>query len=348
MTQISYIAGIGADEFKDRGLLIPERNVVNYTAMTDGEMKLTLLAEQVNMLAAFAPEDKDLQKAKNILVDALYKGVHRTPLPGGIHTGTLATVVSAIRQAQRNTRPAAGKIFGRVNGIGQGIGDPLVPMADCTTSFWDDSSNGWIVGDDPECMKLNKIKKILNDNLEKSSHHILYEFVKNPNATTPTVAAKSLNHRSVNATLSQISKVNNTNMISWVRNGIIRNNAIQGAGAIQPEKTIEIFKEKHAVSGIGAFPIVAIIAAIAAAITATAQLVASLKQQDPQQAALWNQFQGIGTGVFGPEGEDWQGWQKIPPGTQLPPGTKPPGTTGEAETDYLPLLLLGGAAALLL
>lgn len=342
MTQISYIHGIGADERKDRAALVPGQSFIDYTAMTDGELRLTLLADQVNMLAAYYPEDKDLQKAKALLVDTLYKGLHRSPLPGGIHTGTIATVVKEIRFAQDATRPAAGQIFGRVNGIGGGIGDPLIPYEDCNiyqeNEYGEMKPTGSV---DPSCIKNNNIKKILNDNLEKSSHHLLYEFVANPNSAPQTVAIKTQSHRAAKATLSKISKLSQDNMRLWMRNGIIRQNTKRGAGAIQPEPTIQIFKENAGVSGIGVVPaIVPILQAVVAAIAAIATLVAALKQKDPQTAALWAQLQGIGTGVYGPEGTDWTGNGPPPPGGSG-------GATGEGQ-DYLPILLLGGAAVLLM
>jgi len=283
------------------------------------------------MLGAYYPENKDLQKAKSILVDALHKGVHRAALPGGIHTGIMATVAREIRFAKDNTRPAAGKIFDRKNSVGGGIGDPLIPYDEWCAVF---TSQGWEL--DPECVKRNKIKEILNDGLEKSGHHILYEFIANPNSQPQTVAYKALNHRAVNATLSQISEIENSTLKTWVRNGIIRYNIARGAGALQPEATIQGLKE-NAGKGVGIAPavLVAIIGAIAAAITATAQLVAAVKQADPQTTALWNQFQGIGTGVFGPEVPDWQGTGG---GNGSAPG----------ETDFLPLLLMAGAGLLLI
>ena len=342
MTHISYIAGIGSDEYKDRSVLVPTQSYIDYTALTDGELRLTLLADQVNILSAFYPEDQDLQKSKNILVDALYKGVHRTALPGGVHAGILATVVKELRFARENVKPAAGRIIGRKNGIGSGIGDPLIPYDDCT--IYQENEYGQMVATndvDPDCLKNNNIKKILNENLEKAGHHILYEFVSNPNAQPATVAAKTLNHRAVKATVSKVSKLSQDNMRLWLRNGIIRNNAARGAAPMQPEMTIDQFKAKSvAVSGVGFLPAaVVIIQCIVAAIAATATLVSALKSKDSQTAALWNQFQGIGTGVFGPETYDWQGGGG---------GGGGGGSTTEEETDFLPIIIIGGAAAVLL
>lgn len=348
MTKISYIHGLDAEERRQRAGEIPGPSYINYTALTEGELQLTLLAEQVQMLAAYYPEDKELQKSKNLLIDALYRGVHRAgALPGGIVTGRLATVVAAIRNARNLARPAAVEITGRKKAISGGIGDPLIPYEDCEVIVDDpnDPLGVWSYTDN-ECIKRNNIKKILNDGLEKGSHHILYEFVTNPNAAPSIVAVKTQNHRAAVATISQISKLSQTSMKMWVRNGVIRHNLIQGAGALQPEETIATIKSGATqVAGIGepltAAALLAILKAIAAAIGAIATLVMLLKQKDPQTAALWNQFQGIGTGVWGPEQTDWY------TGGGAPPAGTQPGAGSDLEK-YLPYgLMLAGAYVLL-
>jgi hypothetical protein len=131
----------------------------------------------------------------------------------------------------------------------------------------------------------------------------------------------------------------------WIRNGVIRNNIAQGAGAIQPEDTIATLKS-GAIAGIGepltAAALYAIIKAIAAAISAAYSLVLLLKQKDPQTAALWNQLQGIGTGVFGPEQNDWYTGAGGGGGNETQPGP-----AGDLEK-YLPYgLILAGAYVLI-
>lgn len=351
MTQISYIHGIGKTdpgEYRDRAKLVPPQNYMNFTALTDGELRLTLLADQANILSAMYPENKVLKRSKNILVDALYKGVHNNPLPSGIYTGELATVVSAVRQAREDVRPAIGQIFGRRN-LGKGIGDPLIPYEDCQQ--YQENEYGQLYGTgsyDTSCLKANAIKKILNDGLEKSSHHILYEFVKDPNVQPQLVAIKYQNHRATKETISKITKLNVENMRLWLRNGVIRHNAMKGVGPLQPENTIDVFKavslEKANVSGIGVIPAaVLIIQAIAAAIGACAALVASLKQKDAQTAALWNQLNGIGTGAFGPEGPDWLSGG--PPGPITNNNTE---DTSLIKDEVAIPIIIGGVAYLLL
>ena len=357
MTQISYIHGIGKTdpgEYRDRAKLVPPQNYMNFTALTDGELRLTLLADQANILSAMYPENKVLKRSKNILVDALYKGVHNNPLPSGIYTGELATVVSAVRQAREDVRPAIGQIFGRRN-LGKGIGDPLIPYEDCQQ--YQENEYGQLYGTgnyDTSCLKANAIKKILNDGLEKSSHHILYEFVKNPNTQPQLVAIKYQNHRATKETVSKITKLNVENMRLWLRNGVIRHNALKGAGPLQPENTIDVFRavsleEQGKVSGIGVIPVaVLIIQAIAAAVGACAALVAAFKQKDQQTAALWDQMNGIGTGAFGPQLQDWNMDGVIDEQDQILQNQQNNTGSGLLESDLAIPLIIGGTAYLLL
>ncbi|MDV7397209.1 hypothetical protein RZS08_37760, partial [Arthrospira platensis SPKY1] len=166
-----------------------------------------------NILASFYPEDKEVQKARGILIDTLYKGLHRAPMPTGIYSGKVATVAKAMKQARKLTQPANGKmIFGRNGGVGGGIGDPLIPMNDCATiinSLEGPSDPKWSSAQAAyqACIKENKMKKLLNDHLEKSSHHLLYEFVKESeiNSSPVTVAVKATNHRIGTGVLNQVT-----------------------------------------------------------------------------------------------------------------------------------------------
>lgn len=351
MTKISYIHGIGATdpgEYRDRGKLVPPQNYINYPALTDGELRLTLLADQANMLAAMYPENKELLRSRQILVDALYKGLHNTPLPTGIFTGNLATVISEIRKAQKDTRPAVGAFYGRKN-VGRGIGDPLVPLSDCQKEafvpphYMDDFKY-------KACQLQNEYKKILNDKFEKSSHQLLYDFVANPNAVPPVVTVKATNHRLARGTVHTITKISMDNLKLWERNGIIRYNSLAGGvGPRHPEETIQILKENAAMSGIGVVPIAAIILAIAAAITAIAQLVSSFKAKGPDTTALWNQLQGIGTETYGPQLQDWNMDGVIDQQDQVIENQQNNNTgSGLLENDLAIPLLVGGAAYLLL
>lgn len=310
---ISYIHGIGlvdTSEFKDRADLVPDQSFINYTALTKGELKLTLLAEQANILSAMYPENKALSRSKSILVDALYRGVHRYALPGGIFTGQVAEVVSEVRKARQNTTPASGIIFGRQN-LMAGIGDPLIPYEDCEQYQENEYGQQVPTGNfNQSCLKKNALKKILNNGLEKSSHHILYEFVSNPNEQPTMVAIKTQNHRTSTAIIGKVAQVNREDLRLWERNGVLRHHGKAGLGPIQPEGAIGFLKKEASMNGIGigspeAAVVIGILKLIGLAISAAAALIVAFKQQDANKAALFNELQGIGSGVFGPQIGDW-------------------------------------------
>lgn len=354
---------IDPSEIHDRSLLVPEKNLINYSAWTEGETKLALLAEQANILASFYPEDKEVQKARGILIDTLYKGLHRAPMPTGFHSGKVATVVGAIRKARKQTQPANGQmLFGREGGIGGGIGDPLIPMTDCSSiinNLEGPSDPNWSSSQAlyQECAKENKMKKILNEHLEKSSHHLLYEFVKSSevNNYPATVAVKAINHRIGTDVLHQVTKLSRNNIRLWMRNGVMRHNVLEGLEPLPPEDSINLLRNnpkfKEAINGIGVvetatialiIAIAKLVGAIAAAITAAAGLIMLLKKNDSASAQFWQQTQGIGTETWGPGENDWQG------GGEAPPGSLPPGAGLDGSDQSLPLLLIGGGLGLFL
>lgn len=349
MTKISYIHGIGQtdpSEYKDRAALVPPRSYINYTALTDGELRLTLLAEQANILAAMYPENKEIQHSRALLIDSLYKGLHNGALPVGIFTGNVAEVVSQIRRARTNTLPSIGKLYGRRNPA-KGIGDPLIPYDDCVVIEHEDPLTGWTWQEyeDPNCEKNNQFKSILNAHLEKASHHILYEFVTNANVQPGVVITKSVNHKAATSTIHQTTALGRENIRLWMRNGVLRHNAQKKAGALSPEITIQYLRENGGKSiGIAPAVLVAIIGAIAAAISAAAQMVAACKQADSASAALFNQLQGIGTETWGPEGPDWQ----IDDGNGGGSGSTTTESNSFFDNDLAMPLLVGAGAYLLL
>lgn len=312
MSKISYIAGIPEDEYQDRASNLPEKPVHNYMAMTEGEFSLSLLAEQLDILGSFYPEISEYEAAKQQVYKALRKGVHQSPISRSNIAGVPDFVGNQILRAKRLTAPAS-KVFQRREGIGF---DPLVELSDCNDlAVYEQDEFGRYMTNSVqynECIKHNQYKKILNEHLEKSSHHILYNFVKNPNAQTATVAAKTVDHRGVIALWNKLSGISESNFKTWLRNGVMRNNATQGTEPFQPEETIELFKA-NAIKGddesIGdpatVLAVIAIVKAVIAAVTATAIMIRSLKPTDQQ---LFNQsFDTIGLSPFGPEDKDWKG-----------------------------------------
>lgn len=349
MTKISYISGIPQDEWADRGAKVPDQNFINYTALTEGELNLALLNEQLNILSNYYPEIKDFSAGKTMIDNALYKGIHGAPPAFGILSPELQKVAKAITKARKKTSAATGRyIFGRKSSKMGGVEDPLVPLNEC----WKILEN--VEPNDPNwgsaqaaykaCQDDNKYRPILNTHLEKSSHHLLYEFTKAQELSVyPTqVVVKATLHKAGTSTLHKVTNLSSENIRLWMRNGIMRTNAKKGTEPYQPEQTIQILAE-NAGEGIGVLPIaviVAIITAIAAAATAAAQLISSIKSSNPADAYKFQEVQGIGTGAFGPENGDWYGYQPGGNGG----GDQP--ATDEFSKMALPLAI--GAGALLL
>lgn len=342
MTKISYIHGIPQNEWSDRGGEVPAQSYLNYSGMTSGEMKLALLQEQLAMLAAFYPENKEFQQGKSMLENALYRGIHGAPPAFGILSPGLQKVAGAINQARRNNRPANGvAIVQRESTRMGGIGNPLVPMQDCQPLIeeWYVTNNMATLEKYKLCNEANKYVPTLNQHLEKGSYHLLYEFTTpQQGAEYNAVATKRVLHKAGTTTMHNITKVEQENLRLWMRNGVMRSNTAKGIAPLQPEQSIAALKE-NAGKGVGIDPLtlLAIIGAIAAAIAEISKMVANIKATSKNQYAF-QEVQGIGTGPFGPEGEDWY----------LPPGTVPPGTTESTGLSDLAIPLAIGAGALLL
>ena len=362
MTKVTYIHGVPQNEWADRGKEVRKRPYINYAAMTVGETRLSLILEQTKILRAFYPESRELAEAENLLYSALGNGLHALRyMPGN----NVPWARKAIRQAIPLTKPAAGHIAGR-RSLETGV-QGLIPFEDCQQYMREendpyaqyDSIRYHDTTESLACQERNKEVGLLNQHLEPSSHHLLYEYMKNPNSAPGIVAAKTVSHRNAVSGLSSLMDFNRDNMALWLRNGIMRNNATNGTQPFQPEKTNEILRTESprnkpaqagaSVSGpyLVALPI--ILKAVAAAIAATVSLIATLKAAKAQQ--LRNTAQGIGSSTFGPQADDWfgAGGGNQPSGNGgnggEDGGNGGNGGNGESNT---PLLLLGAGAVLLL
>lgn len=347
-------------EIPDRSQLVPGQNLIDYSAWTEGETRLALLAEQLNIIASFYPEDREVQKARGVLIDTLHKGLHRASLPTGILSGKVGQVAREIKKARRMVNPANGeRLYGRKNGIGAGIGDPLIPMEDCELIMQEyyQTNNMATLEAYKTCRKENEMKGLLNNHLEKSSHHLLYEFLtpKERSISPNVVAVKSLNHRIGTDLLSQSSQLSRENIRLWMRNGVMRHNALNGLEPLPPEYSIDLLRSNPknaqgaAVNGVGIgvepvsttialiVAIAKLVGAIAAALSAAAGLIYLLKSKDPSGAAAFvQQTQGIGTETWGPQENDWFG------GGAPPPSTTPPDSSSQDQDKALPFIIAGG------
>lgn len=284
---------------------LPKKNFIDPYNWTEGEITAALLFEQVSILN-WADPTPEKQAAKALIQDALFLGVNTT------------AGLEKIRQIEnpelRGALIRANKANTAKNGRPNSVSGPLIPLEDCAiyepvNAYTDPYTGETYYEQNPEalrCQDHNRWKTILNESLEKSSHHLLYEYEDNPNAATPTVAAKKVMHVGAIDALSDISGISRNNLRLWLRNGVLRKNAEAGAGALQPESTIPALAQASR-EGIG-LPIpvvVAIIAAISSAIAGTLQLISSMKIAEAQR--LRQAAQTIGQQNFGPLASDWMG-----------------------------------------
>jgi hypothetical protein len=320
-------------------------------------MKLALLREQLEILAAFYPEEKEFAKGLNMVDNALYKGIHGAPNAWSVLTPQLERVAGAIARAKANTRPANNfAILGRQRNSLGGVNNALVPMEDCNAIVNDPYLiPGSVAAEQAAeryrlCMEDNKYRPLLNTHLEKSSHHLLYEYITALQANTSpgTVTVKSTLHKAGTSTFHRVTKLDRDNIRLWMRNGIMRNNAKNGLEPLTPEASIALLRDNanESEAGIGepltfaagVVLVIKLLGAIAAAATAAAILVDALKKGAPQNYNAFQEVTGIGSGSFGPERDDWAGYT-------------PPGATGSEEDDELSKLaipLAVGAGVLLL
>lgn len=356
-TTVTYIHGIPQNEWKDRAAEVPKQKYINAGAMTDGELKLVLLREQLQILQAYYPEVKEYKTGEQLVVSILEEGLHDL---SSLPSDAPREIAQAVKIARRKKRPAAGAFTVARNSASL-MG--LIPTEDCTQYMrqvidpFDYSSQSTLAhtAESWACEAKNKEIRDLNLHLEPSAHHLLYEYVNRPLESPGTVQAKRVLHRSAIGTLSEIMEFERSNMSLWIRNGVMRNNASRNLQPFPPEETINILATeipararnvrtrgggRDGLRGpfLAALPV--ILQAIGAAVGATATLVAILKAE--KQNRLRNSAQGIGLPSFGPESEDW------PTDYQGTGGSNPDaGNNDLLSEDNVPLIL-GGAAALLL
>lgn len=348
-TKVSFIAGIGNNDQATAGR-VPERRFINPRQLTDGELQVALMAEQMKILADYY-QNPDYQKAEEILVDSLYQGVHGTNAPRVAGTSEGEKIArQVLAQARQKRRPAMSKMIGRTS-LNKGIGDALIAMQDCDQYLEYDPVDGYVSSAEyQECLRQNEAIQLLNQYLEPSAHHLLYEYLtpERSSESPVVVQAKRVQHRNAVGAMSNIFDIRRDNIRLWLRNGVMRNNAGFGIEPLQPEQTIDVMATEipNTEPGVNGFQALlpAIISAIAAAVGATATLISVLQANKRQQ--LQAAAQGIGTYSFGPEKQDWYGNGGGFPGA---PGSGSGGNGGGAfNLDNNTLLLLAGAGFLLL
>lgn len=276
---------------------VPQKNYIDTFNFSEGEITAVLLYEQLNIIGSQQPSP-EIEDYKAAIQDALFKGLNSADgvkIISRIKNPELRSVLARATKQTRTNNPARNNI---------GISDPLIPIQDC--SIYLNSAYGQ---NNPQafadCENQNRYKRMLNEHLEGSAHHLLYEYTQNPNSKPPTVATKTVLHRGTIDSLASITKISRQNISLWLRNGVLRNNANRGIGVLQPEDTIPALQQAQQ-QGIGFLEtavIIAIIQAIAAAVAGTLALIAQMKATE--QAQIRATAATIGQPNFGPLPTDW-------------------------------------------
>lgn len=349
MTKISYIHGqIPTDERAQRAKEIGPKRFLTPLGLSDGQFASMLLHRQLNILASYYPEMRDYKVAKQAVESALGTGLHSADIKSG-GSDFIRRVNQKLETLKMQRRSSiAGPESSRLS-------QELVEhyLAGNTGNYYNLDShfktrcveaynmahgtnyNRYKTKHLSYCSDLIRIIGEMNEGIDSSSHHMLYEFAQG--SKPAAVTTKKVLHQNAVGSFGNIIQVTRSNMSQWVRTGVMAKNAEVGAEPLQPEETVELVGQqwKNDNSAINAIPAaVAIIGAITSAIGATAALVNSLGAAKAQQ--LRSQVQGIGLGTFGPQQSDWPG---------MPGG---PGTGGEGTGNSLLPIILGGAGLYLL
>lgn len=267
MTHIQYIHGIkAAGEMAQRGAEVKSAPFIPYTALSRGEMRVTLAAERAEIYAQAYPELREYRQAAALLNNALYTGVHGGRVlaqMGAIYDPVLQSAAQIIARSISQTKPASTAFIGRPT-LAQGIviaGIGAFTEMDCTIYARDKSnafygkneSSGWYQSPlrkpmyrnrfksyESECSIINAVQSVVNERIESSAHHLLYKSVlKDFKGLAGTrMDFKRNDHVGAIAGLANVAFVSESKLIDeWTENGILRYNALGGLGAMDSQKS---------------------------------------------------------------------------------------------------------------
>lgn len=372
MTKISYMAGIGQDEYAQRAEGIKPAPFIPYLSLTKGEMQLALMKEQAQILAGFYGDPK-FKQAEAMLDNALYRGVHGATPYMGAYDPALTGVVKAINAARRNTRPASSDGLPREGGYMRGIhiGEQVIPVEqrrfECLKAAGADIKKAL------ECSRRFSIEKILNDGMENCGQYLAYGYLPKNNNLPQVANLKVYNQELAQSDISRVGKFDLALTQQWLNVGMMRKNAevakINPYGWVETNAILMALPEagqkevaqvlnsasskwsansqaavgnqlaaivrKYKAPGVGE-PLtvtIAVITAITALIGAVSQFAKNIKAEKMDAFA---QVNGFGARPFGPEEGDWDG-DGIPNNED----TTPKGEGGLST----PLLIGGGLLA---
>lgn len=150
-----------------------------------------------------------------------------------------------------------------------------------------------------DCNKENIWRDLFNTHFEEMAHHPLYNFMTNSQLSKvePVFKYKQGAHVQAIGSLSVHSKISNSLLRQWQELGIVRHNAIEGAGPLNANETIfglmdgKVYRENGEYIGepLTIAAVTAIIIAIGSALSAATLFINSLRQKQPTPAQLFEQ-----------------------------------------------------------
>lgn len=314
-TIASYIEGRVGVETGGEKFSVPDR-IINYAEMTDGELSVKLAARQ-NELFYIATGKDVYRKNADGLNAVLESNIQGRPIAT---TGALLGWAKK-RIAEKDFPALTAYYFSRLYyadraRMGQLYTFEQYRMDEYKKCLkireeWNNTSRlrfskraelrrTW-----EDCFQSVRYLGVINDQLERSGAHLLYNFAGLD--VNQTVLTKKVLHRIAVDNYSRVFGLSTDNLAMWIRNGIIAENMRNGAGAMAPEETIGFMQANVSANydKIGAIleTIIVIIKVISVALAATQIILNRIGEAERQR--LVANTQGLGTKPFGPEKEDF-------------------------------------------
>lgn len=351
------------------------KQIINLKSLTGGQLTLELLDDQLRILSAhYGDPDGILQQARNLIFQAKKGHFHyNNTLPTGYVDPRLNDLLKQIKQASSNTRingtpyHIGDQEYKRPAAYPKNCDDmkqtkeykdlyseyyylSMIPYSGGSGIFskgrdrdyyenkrYNELTKYFIAfnQDLDSCHLSQQFGDLLNQHIDKSAHHMLYEFVTDPNSKPNSVGTKSILHKNGISTLGELAYIDRNNIRIMAENGIMRTNSGANLKEITTATTIDILQQAHTVDDkrarIGIFgidDIVAIVGLIISAISAAAAM--QQRMNESKKLEFTSKVNGFGTSTYSPDPLDWTGSSS--------------GGLMDAISQFVPYALLGGAA----
>jgi hypothetical protein len=303
---------------------------IDYSGMTEGQLTLVLLDEQLKILKNYYGDpDGVYQKARNIIYNTA-KDPHRISGHDGYIDPSLYNLMPYIEYAMERSKPAGianahigdfasdrDRLLAECKHITNELRKTIpptcgiTPMKSCLDArkaagaYQAKKLDGTKISREElnklyaDCQDQVFFMDLYNKYLEGSSPHVLYEFL-DPSTVTGTANFKANNHRLANSSMARYSKLDRTNIVLWERNGIMRASAAKGLIDISPEAFIAEWRKVKS-NSIGD-PITLGTILLAAIAFASKMLDLLLTKK----ASFASEVRGYGSEEFGPQEGDFE------------------------------------------